>query len=117
VDRIRAVRDKEWKYIRNFHPEFPYTQPNNYKETQYPVLNLMKQLFTEGKLLGEQAQFMVARKPDEELYNLEQDPHEVQNLALYLRHRPKLQEMRQVLDNWIKETKDQGEKAPGPVRK
>jgi arylsulfatase A-like enzyme len=117
VDRIRAVRDREWKYIRNFHPELPYTQPNQYKETQYPVLNLMKELFTAGKLTPEQAQFMVSRKPDEELYNLAEDPHEIHNLAIYLRHRPKLAEMRQVLDNWIKETKDQGENPPGPVRK
>jgi arylsulfatase A-like enzyme len=44
VDRIRCVRTKQYKYIHNFMPERPYTQPNAYKEQSYPMLNLMKEL-------------------------------------------------------------------------
>jgi arylsulfatase A-like enzyme len=31
-DRIRSVRDKRWHYLRNFHPELPYSQRNDYME-------------------------------------------------------------------------------------
>ena len=50
VDRIRTVRDRRYRYIRNFMPERPFTQPNAYKERAYPVLNLMKQLHERHKV-------------------------------------------------------------------
>src|SRR6185503_10117384 len=31
-DRIRAVRDKQFEYIRNSHPELPYSQSIPYNE-------------------------------------------------------------------------------------
>src|SRR5690606_38648271 len=42
LDRIRAVRTKDFKYIRNFFPDRPYTQFNGYKKWAYPVLTLMQ---------------------------------------------------------------------------
>ena len=36
VDRIRAARDSRYKYIRNFMPERPYTQWNEYIEHSIP---------------------------------------------------------------------------------
>ena len=50
VDRIRAVRDRRYKYIRNFMPERPYTQPNAYIEESYPTQRVMKELHAAGKL-------------------------------------------------------------------
>jgi N-sulfoglucosamine sulfohydrolase len=114
VDRIRCVRGTRYSYIRNFRPELPWTQPNRYKETQYPVLNQMKQLHAEGKLTPVQAQFMAPRKPEEELYDLEADPHEVHNLAASPEHQAVLKEMRATLQKWIEETGDQGEKPESP---
>ena len=86
VDRIRCVRDKQYKYIRNFMPERPYTQFNNYIETQYPTLNVMKKLHAEGKLNTTQQLFMAPRKPDVEFYDVVADPHEVNNLATKSEH-------------------------------
>src|SRR5205085_3396246 len=54
VFRFRTVRDKRYRYIRNFTPERPFLQANEYKERQYPVWNLLKQLHAEGKLTPEQ---------------------------------------------------------------
>ena len=31
--RMRAVRTKNFKYIRNYYPEIPYSQTNQYKDT------------------------------------------------------------------------------------
>jgi len=109
VDRIRCVRTKQYKYIRNFMPERPYTQPNAYKEQSYPMLNLMKELHAQGKLTPVQALFMAPRKPDEELYDLTADPWEVNNLAASPEHQQTLKDMRAILDGWIKQTGDKGQ--------
>jgi len=115
VDRIRCVRDKRFKYIRNFHPERPFLQLNRYKEKQYPVLRLMRKLHLEQKLAPEQALFMASRRPKEELYDLQSDPHEINNLAHDPDFQPQLAKMRAQLDAWIKDTHDQGEIPEDPA--
>ena len=109
VDRIRCVRNKQYKYIRNFMPERPYTQTNAYKESSYQMLNLMKELHAKGKLTPVQALFMAPRKPDEELYDIKNDPYEINNLAASPEHRQTLKEMRVILERWIEETGDKGQ--------
>jgi len=113
-DRIRCVRTKRFKYIRNFFPETPYTQFNAYKKLQYPVLTLMEILYAQGKLTPEQARFMAPIRPEEELYDLQNDPYEICNLAEDPKYEMKLKELRSRLGNWIKETHDQGETPENP---
>ena len=115
VDRIRGVRTVQYKYIRNFEPDRPYTQPNNYKDTSYPMLQIMRQLHAEGKLTPEQALFMADRRPEEELYDLLADPHELRNLAGSADHAQPLAELRGALDAWIAETGDHGQTPEGPL--
>jgi len=81
-DRIRCVRTKRYKYIRNFFPERP---------------------------TPEQARFMAPTRPAEELYDLQNDPHEVYNIADDTAHQGILKELRAKLDAWIVETGDKGE--------
>jgi arylsulfatase A-like enzyme len=109
IDRIRCVRTRRYKYIRNFMPERPYTQTNAYKERSYPMLNLMKELHAQNKLTPVQALFMVPRKPDEELYDIQNDPYEVHNLAASTKHQQTLKKMRSILNKWIKKTGDLGQ--------
>jgi len=109
IDRIRCVRTKRYKYIHNFMPERPYTQINRYKERSYPMLGLMRELHTQGKLNSMQALFMAPRKPDEELYDLQNDPYEIKNLTASPQHQKKLKMMRATLDKWIAETGDMGQ--------
>lgn len=108
VDRMRSVRDRQFKYIKNYFPQRPYMQPNQYKEQQYPMWNLLKELYQQGKLTPAQARFAAPTKPPEELYDLTTDPHELINLATLPAHRKTLQAMRRTLENWIAETNDQG---------
>ena len=108
-DRIRCVRTKRYKYIRNFFPERPYTYFNAYKKQQYPVLTLMEMLYEKGELTPEQENFMKPTRPAEELYDLQNDPHEVHNIAESAEHQQALRELRNKLDAWIEETGDQGE--------
>jgi arylsulfatase A-like enzyme len=108
VFRFRTVRDARYRYIRNFTPERPFLQPNDYKERSYPVWNLLKELHAAGKLAPAQAALCAPSMPEEELYDLERDPHEVENLAGSPEHRAVLERLRAALRRWIEETGDQG---------
>jgi uncharacterized sulfatase len=109
VDRIRCIRSKRYKYIRNFYSERPYTQFNAYKKLQYPVLTLLHVLHKRGQLTPEQARFMAPARPKEEFYDLEKDPFETHNLIDDRAHAKALREHRAKLNEWIRATRDQGQ--------
>lgn len=108
--RIRTVRDARYRYIRNFTPEVPLLAPNRYKEEQYPVWNLIKELHAQGKLTPVQEILCQPRLPEEELYDLDQDPFEIHNLAgsAQSEHHDALKRLRAALQKWMADTHDQG---------
>ncbi len=103
IDRMRAVRTKQYKYIRNYCPGTPYMQTNEYKEKEYPTWNLVKALAKQGKLNREQALFAAIEKPVEELYDVIADPDEVHNLATDLKYKKTLNELRTLVDGFVAE--------------
>src|SRR5205823_11232343 len=111
----RTVRDARYRYLRNFMPERPFLQPNAYKERSYPVWNLLKELHAQGKLTPTQAFLTAPHMPPEELYDLENDPHEIKNLVNSKdpEHQAVLARLRVVLAQWIEESNDQG-RTPEP---
>jgi N-sulfoglucosamine sulfohydrolase len=109
VDYMRCVRDDRYKYIKNYMPERPWSQPNNYKETSYPPYPLMRKMYEAGELTPGQAQFFLPEKPAEELFDIQADPNEFNNLANDPAHRQALELMRGRLDQWIAETGDRGQ--------
>jgi uncharacterized sulfatase len=106
-DRIRSVRSKQFQYIRNFHPELPYAQRIDYME-QMPTMLVWRKLNYEGKLASPQKLFFRLTKPVEELYDINADPDEINNLAGQAKYESVLKEMRGALDQWISETRDMG---------
>lgn len=109
IDRIRCVCERRFKYIRNFFPERPYAQQNVYKDTMYPTLRVMRDLYEQGRLSGAAAAFLAPTRPEEELYDLVADPWEIHNLAAHPEFRSTLERMRRILDQWIRTTSDQGQ--------
>jgi arylsulfatase A-like enzyme len=103
IDRMRAVRTRQFKYIRNYYPAIPYMQPNPYKEESYPTWNLVKDWNRQGKLTPQQALFAAAVKPIEELYDVQADPDEVHNLATDPARHQTLQQLRALVDGFVKE--------------
>src|SRR5205807_1744061 len=116
VFRFRTVRDARYRYIRNFMPERPFLQTNDYKERSYPVWNLIKELAAQGKLTPVQAVLAAPHMPAEELYDVVADPYEIHNLATSSdpEHQAVLKRLRTELTRWIEESNDQG-RTPEPA--
>jgi arylsulfatase A-like enzyme len=108
VDRIRAVRDRRYKYIRNFAPERPYTQWNAYIERSYPTLSVLKKRHAQGKLTPVQELFLAPRRPPVEFYDTRTDPFEVKNLAGTPEHADRIANFSRQLDTWMASTGDRG---------
>ena len=106
-DIIRAVRDKRFKYIRNFMPYVTYGRNIDYMN-QMPTMKQMRRLNAAGKLKGPQKYYFLPTKPVEELYDTTSDPYEVHNLAGDPKYEDVLQRMRNVLLRWMKDTGDVG---------
>jgi len=106
-DFLRCARDGKYKYIRNFLPHLPYSQHLEYQELM-PTMQEFRRLRAEGKLEGPAALFMRERKPVEELYDLDSDPHELNNLVGSDEHRQVLERMRKALREWMLRTRDLG---------
>lgn len=110
VHRIRSVRTKKYHYIKNFDWEVPYTAQNRYKDTRYPILINMRELYKQGKLNENQIQFMAECKPKEQLFDVEDDPYELRNLADDPSVKKELKKMRRYLTEWLNQYPDMGEK-------
>ena len=105
---IRTVRGNRYRYIRNKYPERPFLELNRYKEASYPIIGLMRELHSQGKLSGPPAILMQPHRPAEELYLLEEDPYEINNLIHSPEHARVANRLRQKLDEWQDEIGDKG---------
>ena len=107
-DSMRAVRTKRYKYILNLMPERAWCQLNEYKERSYPVLAQLNVMHAKGQLNKAQVHFMQSVKPEEELYDIVNDPYEVKNLAGEKEAKPALNDLRKKLSAWRKKIADEG---------
>ena len=103
-DRSRTVRSERYRLIINNYPEIPYLNGN------YAISRLfikeMKDASEKGELNEVQKRFLAERKPAVELYDLENDPCEVNNLAALPEHQELLKSLSEKLLNWQKENND-----------
>jgi arylsulfatase A-like enzyme len=106
VDRIRSVRSDRYHYIRNFMTDRPLMQ-NNYR-TPLPISKKLVAMYENGDLTPGQA-LPYEKRPPEELYDMEQDPHQIKNLANDPEHAAVLEKMRSALAGWIGDTGDRGQ--------
>ncbi len=112
-DMMRAVRDKRFKYIRNYMPHRIYAQHLNYL-WRMPAMQSWQKLRDEGKLTGPQ-RFFFSEKPMEELYDTHADPHEVNNISANPEYHDILLRMREIERNWVMEIRDPGFLAEGDM--
>lgn len=78
-DMIRFVRDSQYKLVINYMPQKPYSQYTNTAEKS-PVQVELNRLAKEGNLPDGARWVTQKTKPLMEFYDLENDPHELNNL-------------------------------------
>jgi hypothetical protein len=105
-DRQRAVRDRRFKYIRNYHPGEPGARRIAFRDN----LDIMEELWSlwESGSLDSAAARWFEPRPPEELYDTRNDPHEIDDLARDPAHFVTLERLREALDAWLAGTKDLG---------
>lgn len=106
TDAIRAVRDPQFKYIRNYRPNQGYYLPVEYRE-RIPTMQELLRLREEGKLDNIQSQWFRDSKASEELFDCENDPHELNNLANDPKYTNKLEELKSEMNTWLEKIGDQ----------
>lgn len=99
-DAMRSIRSNDYKLILNLMPERPYLQYNQYKENAYPVLAEMSIMYLKGELTPEQSAFFAPKKPQIELYDLQKDTFEVNNVAENPEYSAVKKELLRGLQNW-----------------
>ena len=106
TDRIRAVRNKKYLYLRNDYPNLP-----KYKDVAYrkniPMMPAFLELEKEGKLNDIQ-QSWFETKTEEELYDCENDPYNLNNLAADPQFETILTNMRSALAKHMENRQDLG---------
>ena len=105
-DMVRVVRDKRYIYIRNYMPHKIYGQYIAYM-FQTPTTQVWKDLYDQGKLEAPKT-FFWETKPAEELYDLEDDPDEVNNLADSPEHQEVLRRLRKAQQDLALRIRDVG---------
>ncbi len=109
----RAVRTKDFLYIRNFHPErWPDGDPE-YVFSQGPHGDTdespTKYVIIGGKddpKIGPLYQLAFGKRPAEELYDLAKDPYQMMNVAERPGYAEAKKKLRADLDRWMRDTDD-----------
>ena len=100
----RALRSEQFKYVRNYFSDLAATPPAD--AVRSPTFQTMRHLRDSGKLTQAQKDSFQKPRPAEELYDLNSDPDEMNNLAADPGYASTLAKFRQQLETWQKETHD-----------
>ncbi len=106
-DRIRAVKSKRFKYIRNYYISKPHALNIAYRNQMTLMQHLNK--LNDSKMLSKEQKlwFQTPRSP-EEFYDLKNDPFELKNLIGDKNYSNDLIELRNQLDIWMEKINDLG---------
>ena len=106
IDMVRTCTDGRFVYMRHFYPDRPYLKHVDYMY-QTPTTRIWNDMYRSGDLNTAQAKFW-QNKPVEELFDLQADPDEIDNLATSPDYQKKTAELRNTLQKWMQETLDLG---------
>ena len=106
IDMSRSVRDKKYRYIRNYLPNRIYGQHLEYL-WRAPSMPSWEAEYKAGRLNKVQSRFWKP-KPAEELYDVAADPDNIRNLAADPKYAADLIRLRKANETWIRQSKDVG---------
>ncbi len=107
TDKMRSVRDKRFKYIKNYQPEKSLYADLAYRK-QMPIMQELLKLKKDNKLTAQQALWFQEPKANEEFYDLDKDPFELNNLSADPKYKVDLERLRKACENWTLEINDTG---------
>ena len=99
---VRSIRDRHYKYIRNFRPELEFT--NNVLTYSKTWASWEALAPDEPALAARMLQLL--RRPAEELYDLTEDPWELRNQAASPEYAPIKQRLAGELEAWMRSNAD-----------
>ncbi|MFT5129278.1 MAG: hypothetical protein ACI8W8_002900, partial [Rhodothermales bacterium] len=107
IDLARCVRDARYTYIRTYMPHLGYNQP-----TAWPDLGEIRHEFyrltSKGSMSGPQYHFAGPTRPTEELFDSQNDPQNLRNLAGSPEHQAVLKRLRAANTANIANSRDLG---------
>lgn len=106
-DRYRAIRDHRFKYIRNYQPDHAFFRPLAFRDVQAGMQSIWR-AYEAGSLSPVQQSYFSAPRPEVELYDLQSDPHEINNLAGRGSHAADEHRLATELTDWLARTGDRG---------
>lgn len=106
-DCNRAVRDHRYKYIRYFQPEKSMFLHSAYRDQQ-PIMQELYRLRDKDSLTDIQKLWFRDHKPAYEFFDVDNDPHEINDLSGDPKYATKIQELSDEMDRWLKEINDTG---------
>ncbi len=105
-DMSRAVRDQKYRYIRNYMPYRIYGQHLDYL-WRAPSIRSWEEAYLNGECNETQSRFWEPKRI-EELYDTENDPWEINNLADNPKYKEVLDRMRAANKAWVTRIYDTG---------
>lgn len=105
-DLVRSIRDKQYRYVKNFMPHRIYGQNVQFLWLA-SSMQAWEKAYNEGKLNEIQSAFF-RPKPAEELYDLTKDPDNIHNLASQKEYKPILEALRKQQQQLLLNIKDVG---------
>lgn len=115
-DTVRAVRDREYRYVRNYSPHRPWGQHYSYPFQVQPSMRSWFAEFKAGRCNEVQAAYWKA-KPSEEFYRLADDPFEIRNRIAEPEFAEDIARLRAALRDEILATRDTGFIPEGMIEK
>jgi uncharacterized sulfatase len=109
---VRSVRDRHYKYIKNLNSDSLFqnvlTHGWTFNEADAgPVWKSWLRLAEKDEIIAERIYSLVNRPP-EELYDLKNDPYELNNLAGEISYSEVKSKLSLVLDEWMRDQGDEG---------
>ena len=99
---MRVIISGKYKYTFNIAHQLPYP----FASDLYASPTWQSVLKSDRKLYGKRSVYAYLHRPRHELYDLEADPHEINNLATDPKHQKTLKALQEKLKAWQKSTND-----------
>lgn len=100
VDKQGAIRDKQFRYVVNYNAEKPGYMPIAYR-LQMPMMRRMIELYQKDSLNEVQKRWFTAPRAKEELFDVANDPHELNNLIDNPLYTKDLQRLKKEYNHWL----------------